>query len=132
MFCIIVYAYTMIRIRFANVIAVWKWWYKPIYMLVFLQYFSSNVHHLNDSIFLWNCCNQKQLSNKKVNNEVSSPLNFCMKFFTTSNSKNKIATLRIVTIEKSELTLLLILHIHGVRKKSDLHYSYIFVKTLKN
>ena len=36
-----------------------------------------------------------------------------MKFFTTSNSKNIIATLRMVTIEKSELTFLLILYFHG-------------------
>ena len=34
-----------------------------------------------------------------------------MKFFTTSNSNNIIATLRIVTIEKSELTFLLIYYI---------------------
>ena len=44
---------------------VWKWWYNPIYMLVFLQYFSSNLHHLSDSIFIWNCCNQAQFLNKK-------------------------------------------------------------------
>ena len=37
-------------IMFANDIAVWKWWYMPIYMLVFLQYFSLNLHHLKDSI----------------------------------------------------------------------------------
>ena len=36
-----------------------------------------------------------------------------MKFFTTPNSKNIIATLRIVTIEKSELTFLLILYFHS-------------------
>ena len=36
-----------------------------------------------------------------------------MKFFTTPNSKNIIATLRIVTIEKSELAFLLILYFHG-------------------
>ena len=42
-------------IRFANVI-VWKWWYKPINMLVFSQYFSSNVPHLSDSIYNWTCC----------------------------------------------------------------------------
>ena len=33
-----------------------------------------------------------------------------MEFFTAPNSKNIIATLRIVTIEKSELTFLLILY----------------------
>ena len=37
-----------------------------------------------------------------------------MKFFTTSNSKNIIATLRIVTIEKSELAFLLILYFHDM------------------
>ena len=36
-----------------------------------------------------------------------------MEFFTTPNSKETIATLRIVTIEKSELTFLLILYFHG-------------------
>ena len=36
-----------------------------------------------------------------------------MKFFTTPNSKNIIATLRIVTLEKHELTFLLILHFHN-------------------
>ena len=36
-----------------------------------------------------------------------------MKFFTTPNSKYIIATLRLVTIEKSELTFLLILYFHG-------------------
>ena len=37
-----------------------------------------------------------------------------MKFFTTPNSKNIITTLRIVTIEKSELAFLLILYFHGL------------------
>ena len=36
-----------------------------------------------------------------------------MKFFTTPNSKYIIATLRIVTTEKSELTFLFILYFHG-------------------
>ena len=35
-----------------------------------------------------------------------------MEFFTTPNSKNIIAALRIVTIEKSELTFLLIMYFH--------------------
>ena len=34
-------------------------------------------------------------------------------FFTTPNSRNVIATLRIVTIERSELTFLLIIYFHG-------------------
>ena len=44
--------------------------------------------------------------------------NFYTKFFTTLNSKNKIASLQIVTIEKPELTSLLILYIHG--KQSEI------------
>ena len=36
-----------------------------------------------------------------------------MDFFTTHNSKNAIATLRIVTVEKSELTFVLILYFHA-------------------
>ena len=36
-----------------------------------------------------------------------------MNFFTTPNSKNVIATLRIVTIEKSELTFLPVLYFYG-------------------
>ena len=36
-----------------------------------------------------------------------------MKLFAISNSKNIIATLRIVTIEKFELTFLLILYFHA-------------------
>ena len=38
-----------------------------------------------------------------------------MKFFTALNSKNIIATLRIVTIEKSELAFLLTLRFHEQR-----------------
>ena len=37
-----------------------------------------------------------------------------MNLFTTPNSKNIIATLRIVTIEKSKSTFLLVLYFHGV------------------
>ena len=40
-----------------------------------------------------------------------------MKFYTTPNSKNIIATLGIVTIEKSELTFLLIIYFHGIALK---------------
>ena len=36
-----------------------------------------------------------------------------MKSFTTPNPKNVITTLRIVTAEKSEMTFLLILYLHG-------------------
>ena len=43
-----------------------------------------------------------------------------MEFFTTPNSKNVIATLRIITIEKSELTFLLILYFHDQMNMKDL------------
>ena len=49
---------------------------------------------------------------QKGSYEVSSRQNFCMEFFTTPRSKNIIATLRIVRIEKSELTFLLMLYLH--------------------
>ena len=52
-------------IKFANVVAVWKWSCKPIYMLVFPQYFALNVHHINNSIYIWNCCNQAKSLDKK-------------------------------------------------------------------
>ena len=40
-------------------------------------------------------------------------MNSCIKFFTTPNSKNIIATLRTVAVEKFELTFLIILYFHG-------------------
>ena len=100
-------------IRFTKVIAVWKSWYKPIYMLVFLRYFSLNVYHLSDSIYIWNCCNQAQFfkQNKKIMKCLAIKI-VCMKFFATPNSKNVIVTLRIVATERSELTFLLIFYIH--------------------
>ena len=45
-----------------------------------------------------------------------------MKFFTTPNSKNIIATLCIVTIEKAELTFLLILYSHDSTKTNKSCY----------
>ena len=49
----------------------------------------------------------------KNNHKVSCDYIFCMNFFTTFNSKSIIAALRIVTIEKSELTFLLVLYFHN-------------------
>ena len=46
-------------------------------------------------------------SKQRNNHEVPCNQNFCMKFSKTPDSKNIIATLRIVTIEKPELTFLL-------------------------
>ena len=49
---------------------------------------------------------------KQKNNKVFYDGNFYMKFFATLNSKNIIATLRIVTIEKPESIFLLVLYIN--------------------
>ena len=49
-----------------------------------------------------------------------------MKFFTTPSSKNIIAALRIVTIETSELTFLLILYFHGILKLESGENCYVF------
>ena len=37
-----------------------------VHVAIFSQYFSVNVHHLNDSIYTRNCYNQAQFLNKKV------------------------------------------------------------------
>ena len=55
---------------------------------------------------------------QKINDEVSCDENFCMRFFTTLNSKKLIALLAIVTIKNSELTFLLIFYFHGNTLKS--------------
>ena len=99
-------------IRFANVIAVWKWRYKPIYMLFFWQYFSLNLHHLSDSIYIWNCCNQAQVLNKEIIMKYLAIKTFAWNFW--MQKLNITATLRIVTIAKSELALLpLYFYEHG-------------------
>ena len=46
---------------------------------------------------------------ERNNHEVYCNKNFCVKIFTTPNSKYLIATLSIVTMGKSELTFLLVL-----------------------
>ena len=80
---------------------------------VFSQWFSSNVHLLNDSIYIFKLLQLDIIFKQKSNHEVPSHQNFCLKFFTTPSSKNIIATLRIVTIEKHELTFL-ILYFHAL------------------
>ena len=77
----------MKRVRFANVIAVSKWWYKSIYMFVFSQYFLLNVHQLNESIYIWNCSNQAQFFKQKINHEVSFRLKYLHKIFYNSQFK---------------------------------------------
>ena len=67
--------------------------------VVFSQYLSLNVHHLNDSIYIWNCCNQARFSNKKIIMKCFA-INIFAWFFTTPNSKNITETLRIVAIKK--------------------------------
>ena len=74
-------------IRFANVIAVWKWWYKSVYMFVFSQNFLLSVHHVNVSIYIWNCCNQAQFLNKKWSWSVLR-LKFLHDIFYNSQLKN--------------------------------------------
>ena len=69
------------------------------------------MHYLNDSIYLWNCCNEGQLLNKKVIMKCLAIKMFAWNFY-NSQFKNIIATLRIVTIEKLALTFLLILYFH--------------------
>ena len=88
-------------------IAVWKWLYEPIYILVFSQYFPVNVHHLNDSIYTWHCCNQAQLKEIIIIKCLVIKL-FEWNFFKNPNSKYIIATLSIATIEKTELTFFVI------------------------
>ena len=39
---------------------------RSIYMLGFSQYFSSNVHHLKNSLYIWDCCSQAHFFRKKV------------------------------------------------------------------
>ena len=51
-----------------------------------------------------------------------------MEFFTTPNSKKVIATLRIVTIEKSELTFLLILYFHDMIKPLIVPTTYTIMR----
>ena len=58
-----------------------------------------------------------------------------MKFFTTPNSKNIIAILRIVTIEKSELTFFLTLYFHdlmNIIKNLEFRKANMFQKQLKS
>ena len=58
-----------------------------------------------------------------------------MKFFTTPNSKNIIAILRIVTIEKSELTFFQTLHFHdlmNIIKNLEFRKANMFQKQLKS
>ena len=71
---------------------------------------------------------QSSLSFKQKNNhEVTCGLNFCMKIFTTPNSKNMIVSLHIVTIEKPALTFLLMSYFH-VSFKDFFRFSFfIFV-----
>ena len=73
--------------------------------MVIQVHFSLNVHHLNDSIYIWNCYNQTQFLKQKNNHEVFCDWNFCMKLFASPSSKNIIVSLPIVIIEISELDI---------------------------
>ena len=89
------YVYLSEGISFANVIAVWNWWYKPIYELFFSQYILLKILHLNDStdVFYWYMFVywQAEILNKEITMK-------CIPL-----------TLRIVTIENLQLIFLLIL-----------------------
>ena len=62
-----------------------------------------------DSILKWFYLYLKLLQSSTIFKQKD----ICVKFFTTPNSKNIFATLGIVTIEKSELTFLLMLYFHN-------------------
>ena len=64
------------------------------FICVFLTIFFIKRASLKQFFYIWNCYNWPQ--------------------FTTPNSKNIIATLHIATIEKVELTFLLILYFHVI------------------
>ena len=67
------------RRRLTNNRAVWNWWWTYLYVGFFLL----NMHHLNDSIYNWNCYNQAQFFKQRNNHELSHDWNFCMEFFAT-------------------------------------------------
>ena len=104
-------SYTSIQmkgVRFANIIAVWKWSYKPIYMLVFPQYFLLNGHPLNGFIYIWN--NKAQFLKKKIIMKCLMIKIFAWNFLQLPVQKYNQC---IVTIEKSNLAFLLILYFDG-------------------
>ena len=68
-------------------------------------------HYLNYSIYIGNL--QSSTIFKQGYHEVSCNQNFCMKYITTPNPKNVIATRSIVTIEISKLTFLIMLYFYG-------------------
>ena len=77
-----------------------------LHVRFFLQYCLLNAHQLNGSIYRRNCCTQTELKHKN-NHEMSCDF---------PDSKYIIATLRIVKIENTELTYLLLLYFHDLRK----------------
>ena len=68
--------------------------------------------HLHVDFFTVSCCITYTILFIFETVAIMHNQNFCMKFFTTPNSKNLIATLRIATLEGPELTFLLILYFH--------------------
>ena len=76
----------------------------------FSTFFSLNVHHLNDSIYIWN--NQAQFLNKKMIRSVWW-LKFLREIFYNSQFKKYNCNPRIVTIWVDIPSLL---HSHGVMK----------------
>ena len=95
---------------FANVIAVWKWWYRPIigsFAIFIIKRASLKRLYLYIKLL-----RSSTIFKQRNNHEVSCDQDFCVKIFTTPNSKNIGTTLRLVTIEQPELAFLLILYFH--------------------
>ena len=59
-----------------NVIAVWNWWYKSIYLLVFSWYFLQDMLYFNDYIDIW----KLKFLNEKINYKVSCEQIFRLNF----------------------------------------------------
>ena len=85
--------------------AVWNWWCKPICILGFSQYSLLNVHHLSDSIYVWNSCNQAQFLNKEIIMECLAIKIFAWNFY---NSQFKKYNSTHSYNRKSKLTFVLI------------------------
>ena len=71
-----------------------------LHVVFFFTIFTIKRASLKRSYLCIKLLQSSSIFKQKNNHEVPCEQNFCMKFFTTHNSKNIIATLRIVTIEK--------------------------------
>lgn len=111
-----VWLYKLWWIWFATAEAVWKWSCKPICMFLFSNRFLKNMFHLSDAIDIWSCYNESQVLNKKVIVKCREIKVFEWIFLYFK--EYIIVTLRICTVKKYELILLLIIYFHGKLKRS--------------